>query len=419
MLRAKEDARSLISFRQKRPYDGINNKDVLLLLFGLIRININNKKMECAHCHNPQAGNLEPITQRAFCNAECQRALYVKGGIFDIVATRKRDVPRDVVYKLLKEDTTTNDIYEYQNLPKRLVLSLCLMHNEHIPFSKDHIDKVYNFFFDVSNAQALRNTFFWHQDKLKEECIHLSSLIHSEEEPCEEIFLRLYAMGTFVPNNHVMQSFGNWYDAEAYDVCAVFLKDQALNLHSNDVDMLDIIYTAISQSGSDTFLRILTNEQIHINIIYSLIEGITTDEPFSDDDDLNLAYTIFGIIIVDERLINTIPVELANMAFDFSVNISDLNWIQYIILNLNPSKENVTNYIRSLLDNIQAASEPYLSELYEILNKLLLTNKIELDGIAIYEYNMKTYDILIRYQRARERGQGESSRKYTRMGKRL
>lgn len=372
--------------------------------------------MECTHCHKPDAQNIESTSGRAFCDVDCQRAKYVNGGIFDIVATQKHDVPRDVVYKLMKELTTAYGIYEYQNLPKILVVNLCLMHNEPIPFSKDHIDKVYNFFFDISNAQALRNTFFWHQDKLKEECIHVSSLTDGGEGPCEEIFLRLYAMGTFVPNQFVMQSFSNWYDAEARDVCAVFLKDQALNLHSNDVDMLDVIYNAISRSGSETFLQILTTEQVHINIIYSLIEGITTDEPVDDDDDLNLGYTVFGTIIFDERLINTIPVELANMAFDFSVMLSETHWIKYILLNLNPTKENVTDYIRSLLDKIQTAFEPDLSELYDTLNGLLLTNKIELDGIAIYEYNMKTYDILIRYQRSRERGQGESSRKYTRMG---
>lgn len=141
MLRAKEDARSLISFRQKRPYEGINNKDVLLLLFGLIRININNKKMECAHCHNPQAGNLEPITQRAFCNAECQRALYVKGGIFDIVATRKRTISRDVVYKLLKHYLILDDEGEFRHnsLPPVLVDQLCIMHREPVPFAQDHI----------------------------------------------------------------------------------------------------------------------------------------------------------------------------------------------------------------------------------------------------------------------------------------
>lgn len=417
MLRAKEDARSLISFRQKRPYEGINNKDVLLLLFGLIRININNKKMECAHCHNPQAGNLEPITQRAFCNAECQRALYVKGGIFDIVATRKRTISRDVVYRLMKEYTKDKTgEYDRRKLPMSLVHNLCLMHRESVPFANDHIDKVYYFFFDQSNAQALRHDFLWHQDELKQACMGSSSQIGSELNPCAEIFVKLYDMGSFVNiqySDFLEQHFRRWYSVGSKEVCEIFLKDQVINASYSGITQI-IVQTIISENDANLFLNIIGSTRIHVNNVIGMLERISNLDIFTKPHEWMLS--TFENFIRDPRIINNISSSIVEKAYVFTSSRGNIETTKYILMYLNPPNGTVLSHLNFLMYAYD--SDPNEGSLMAI-QKILSTNKVDLTGFQYQAASPKLYDIFITYQRARERGQGESSRKYTRMGKRL
>lgn len=282
-------------------------------------------------------------------------------------------------------------------------------------------DKVYDFFFDPSNTQALRHEFLWHQDELKQVCITSSSRSGHPDGPCEEIFMKLYEMGTFMDLrdiDNLQRHFNIWYQAGSVKVVSVFLKDPVLN--SEKFDMFRILKNTMKEYGVELFREVILTNQIHVKIILGIIEYVLQNYWADSRVDLFAAHIMFDkFFIQDPRIIGKITPDQAYYLFFYELFYKDnLEMVKYVLEKLNPTQSKVSQSFGRLL-MAGYNRDPNDINLKMTIKELLSTNKIELDGIDRSAFSLEIQNMLNNYERARERGQGESSRKYTRMGKRL
>lgn len=153
--------------------------------------------MECTRCKSPEALLSEEITKRPFCSYKCQEAHYLQSGIFDIVATRKHNIPRDIVYDLVRRVATTNGVYQASNLAKILAFNIKLMYDER--FASDHIAQVYDWFFDSKYASDIAVVFEIDQTALIQ---HVAS--YAANVGFKRVYIEMLRHGAQILESHLI-----------------------------------------------------------------------------------------------------------------------------------------------------------------------------------------------------------------------
>jgi len=135
----------------------------------------------------------------------------------------------------------------------------------------------------------------------------------------------------------------------------------------------------------------------------------------SDQSSIFVAQIMFDKYFVrDSRLIGHINPNMAFRLFFYELmHKKNVEMAKYVLENLNPTQEKVTGVFERWLVGYNAENDILRKT---VIQELLSTNKIELDGIDRSQFSLEIQNMLNSYERARERGRGASSRKYTRMG---
>lgn len=377
--------------------------------------------MHCVHCKNPNAANVEVDTKRVFCNVDCQRAMYTDRGIFDIVATRKHTISRDIVFRLVKELATSNGKYEKQSLPKIIVQQLGIMHKERVPFAEDHVQKVYDWFFHTDNAEAVRHTFKYHQDMLKQECVHNCLLVQPTHS---EIFIQLYKRGGYITKD-LPRVINIWFRNGYHylDVIAVILKDDIM---TESDEVFNALLKGIEERGLLLFRDIIDKHQLSVNIVLQWfkynIKNWKIDFNYRGVVDLTDYRNIF---VRDPRIIPLINSQTAGEIFQMTMQKYfefDIELAKYVLLNLSPDKRMVTEmtvqYVKFVEESRRLEEYNRLTpQIMHILKEILSTYKVDFDDVPLYEFGVDMYTLLQSYVRAQKRAGGESARKYNKMGK--